>query len=91
MALFGVLERATVVDILGELAMFIAPLWIAVIFGVIVGWAWKPKWANNLGSIEPNDNAWSFNFLKLRLPWAFNSSSGPQTDPSFSISATRCV
>ncbi|GFS44526.1 polyketide cyclase/dehydrase and lipid transport superfamily protein [Actinidia rufa] len=26
--------------------MFMAPLWIAVFVGVMVGWAWKPKWAN---------------------------------------------
>ena len=58
-ALSGILQRPTIVDILGELAMFIAPLWVAVIVGVLVGWTWKPKWAN-LGrgivdSVEAND------------------------------------
>ncbi|KAL2325261.1 hypothetical protein Fmac_024319 [Flemingia macrophylla] len=28
--------------------MLITPLWIAVILGVLVGWAWKPKWAFRL-------------------------------------------
>ncbi|XP_039062495.1 uncharacterized protein LOC120207040 isoform X2 [Hibiscus syriacus] len=26
--------------------IFMAPLWVAVLIGVLVGWAWKPKWAN---------------------------------------------
>ena len=30
-------------DVLSELAMFTVPLWIAVVAGVLVGWAWKPK------------------------------------------------
>ncbi|KAJ8767124.1 hypothetical protein K2173_013521 [Erythroxylum novogranatense] len=25
--------------------MFMTPLWIAVVVGIIVGWSWKPKWA----------------------------------------------
>lgn len=49
MALFSafleILQRPTITDVLGELMIFIAPLWIAVIIGVLVGWSWKPKWA----------------------------------------------
>lgn len=37
------------VEVLGELVFFIAPLWIAVFVGVLVGWAWKPNWANSVG------------------------------------------
>ncbi|KAL1294444.1 hypothetical protein HN51_055225 [Arachis hypogaea] len=88
MALFGVMEMATAVDILSDLVVFIAPLWIAVIVGVVLGWAWKPKWADNLASIEPTSN----NYLpKLRLPsWAaLGSTSGPHTDlSSFSVSTS---
>nr|GMD94857.1 START domain-containing proteins involved in steroidogenesis/phosphatidylcholine transfer [Ipomoea batatas] len=29
-----------------EVFMCITPLWLAVAAGVVVGWAWKPKWAN---------------------------------------------
>ncbi|XWS50188.1 hypothetical protein CRYUN_Cryun12cG0067600 [Craigia yunnanensis] len=41
-----ILRKPTIGDVLIELVMFIAPLWVAVIVGVLVGWAWKPKWAN---------------------------------------------
>ncbi|XP_075640383.1 uncharacterized protein LOC142612147 [Castanea sativa] len=46
--LLEILQRPTVFDVLSELLMFIAPLWIAVLVGVLVGWAWKPRWANIL-------------------------------------------
>ncbi|KEH42916.1 putative START-like domain-containing protein [Medicago truncatula] len=70
-----------VMDILGNLVTFIAPLWIAVIFGVVVGWAWKPKWA-----IEPNNYSWSTNLFKFRIPW-FNYSE-LQNQPGLEYSAT---
>ncbi|XP_030530275.1 uncharacterized protein LOC115740820 [Rhodamnia argentea] len=41
-----ILQRPTIGGVLGELMLFVAPVWIAVIVGVLVGWAWKPKWAN---------------------------------------------
>ncbi|XVF53191.1 hypothetical protein PTKIN_Ptkin05aG0080600 [Pterospermum kingtungense] len=41
-----ILRKPTIWQVWSELLMFIAPLWIAVIVGVLVGWAWKPKWAN---------------------------------------------
>ncbi|RWV84452.1 hypothetical protein BHE74_00023914 [Ensete ventricosum] len=30
------------------LAMFSAPLWIAVLAGLLLGWAWRPGWAAGL-------------------------------------------
>ncbi|MED6169130.1 hypothetical protein PIB30_018468 [Stylosanthes scabra] len=87
MAFFGVMEMATALDILSDLFVFIAPIWIAVIVGVVLGWAWKPKWADNLPSIEPTSN--NYVIPKLRLPsWpAFASTSGPHTDLSTSSGA----
>lgn len=41
-----ILQRPTIGGVLGELMLFVAPVWIAVIVGVLVGWAWKPRWAN---------------------------------------------
>lgn len=41
-----ILQRPTIGGVLGELMLFVSPVWIAVIIGVLVGWAWKPKWAN---------------------------------------------
>lgn len=77
-----------VMDILGNLVTFIAPLWIAVIFGVVVGWAWKPKWA-----IEPNNYSWSWstNLFKFRIPWFNDSDLQNQHQPGFEHSTTRFV
>ncbi|GAV75108.1 hypothetical protein CFOL_v3_18587 [Cephalotus follicularis] len=47
--LLEILKKPTIGDVFSELMMFVAPLWIAVIVGILVGWAWKPKWADNLG------------------------------------------
>jgi hypothetical protein len=44
-----VLNKPTIWGVLSELMLLMAPLWIAVIAGVLVGWAWKPNWANSLG------------------------------------------
>lgn len=41
-----IFQRPTIAGVLGELVTLMAPVWIAVIVGVLVGWAWKPKWAN---------------------------------------------
>ncbi|XVE58181.1 hypothetical protein DITRI_Ditri04bG0149700 [Diplodiscus trichospermus] len=41
-----ILTKPTFGEAFSELMMFITPLWVAVIVGVLVGWAWKPNWAN---------------------------------------------
>ncbi|CAK9167463.1 unnamed protein product [Ilex paraguariensis] len=45
-AFFQILQQPTIGDVLLELMLFMAPLWIAIFVGVLVGWSWKPKWAN---------------------------------------------
>ncbi|KAB1207758.1 StAR-related lipid transfer protein 7, mitochondrial [Morella rubra] len=45
------------VDVLSELMIFIVPLWLACIVGVLVGWAWRPKWAQNLGNYSASKDA----------------------------------
>ncbi|XP_059662120.1 uncharacterized protein LOC132308137 [Cornus florida] len=61
-ALFEILQRPTSGDVFLELMMFMAPLWIAVFVGVLVGWAWKPKWAiidRNLFDCSSTDSSTS--------------------------------
>ncbi|GMJ03856.1 hypothetical protein HRI_004054800 [Hibiscus trionum] len=41
-----ILKKPTIGDILSEVVIFIAPIWVAVIVGVLVGWSWKAKWEN---------------------------------------------
>uniref|UniRef100_A0A5B7AW92 START domain-containing protein n=1 Tax=Davidia involucrata TaxID=16924 RepID=A0A5B7AW92_DAVIN len=55
-SLFEILQRPRIGDVIVELIMFMAPLWIAVFVGVLLGWAWKPKWAN-LGSRDLFQNS----------------------------------
>ncbi|THG15916.1 hypothetical protein TEA_008951 [Camellia sinensis var. sinensis] len=54
--LFEILQRSTI----GDVFMLMAPLWIAILVGVFVGWAWKPKWANLIAN--------SFDSAFLGLP-----------------------
>lgn len=76
-------SSVVVMDILGNLVTFIAPLWIAVIFGVVVGWAWKPKWA-----IEPNNYSWSTNLFKFRIPWFTDSDLQNQPGSEYSTTSS---
>ncbi|KAL2454183.1 Polyketide cyclase/dehydrase and lipid transport superfamily protein [Abeliophyllum distichum] len=45
-AFLEIFQRPTISDMMIELMVFMAPIWIAIFVGVLVGWAWKPKWAN---------------------------------------------
>jgi hypothetical protein len=50
MAVMAVLSQIcnqpTLADVIKELVVFMSPLWFALFFGVLIGWAWKPRWAN---------------------------------------------
>lgn len=78
-----ILRRPTIGDVLAELMMFMAPLWIAVVVGVLVGWTWKPKWAN-LGR-EALDCSFAHGGSSRAPPTA---SSNPVAVPSSSVSAS---
>ncbi|KAK4351027.1 hypothetical protein RND71_030340 [Anisodus tanguticus] len=41
-----ILERPTIGAVFVDIMMFLVPVWIAFLFGVTVGWIWKPKWAS---------------------------------------------
>ncbi|XP_022867898.1 uncharacterized protein LOC111387559 isoform X2 [Olea europaea var. sylvestris] len=45
-AFLEIFQKPTIGDMMIELMGFMAPIWIAVFVGVLVGWAWKPKWAS---------------------------------------------
>ncbi|KAL3613747.1 hypothetical protein CASFOL_041821 [Castilleja foliolosa] len=44
-AFIEILRRPETGDVMYELMKFMAPIWVAVLVGILVGWAWKPKWA----------------------------------------------
>ncbi|EEF43467.1 uncharacterized protein LOC8288867 [Ricinus communis] len=84
--LLEILKRPSVWDVLTELAMFTVPLWTAVIVGVLVGWAWKPKWANLGISSVCNDSA-----NKVASPVAVESSSSITTFKSMRFQLPSCM
>ncbi|CAK9158241.1 unnamed protein product [Ilex paraguariensis] len=45
-AFFEILKKPTFGEVLLELMMFMGPVLIAVLLGIMVGWAWKPRWAS---------------------------------------------
>lgn len=45
-ALYEIFERPTIGGVCTEMMVFLGPVWIAFFIGVVVGWLWKPKWAN---------------------------------------------
>ena len=102
LSLVGILGKASVFNVLGDLVIFIASLWIAVIVGVLVGWAWKPKWANFgrdfFDSFVANNDTHSsfasipsFNSLKIKLPSLIPRSFNVGFHEESSFSETRFV
>ncbi|XP_016455599.2 uncharacterized protein LOC107779655 [Nicotiana tabacum] len=71
-ALLEILERPSFWEVLLELVMFMGPIWIAVVVGVLVGWAWKPKWAK-LGPDDVSASSSSSGMLLQNLSSGFAS------------------
>ncbi|CAM8971767.1 unnamed protein product [Rhodiola kirilowii] len=40
------LDGHGVIRVFGDLMRLLAPVWLAFCIGMVVGWAWKPRWAN---------------------------------------------
>jgi len=60
-----------------DLIVFVAPLWIAVAAGVLVGWVWRPKWAYLDSKLLSN----SPKFLNLQLPTSILKTSSHHVNP----------
>ncbi|KAL6650365.1 hypothetical protein ACP70R_009290 [Stipagrostis hirtigluma subsp. patula] len=43
--LVGIFRQQTLGGAALELAVLAAPLWVAALVGLLVGWAWRPRWA----------------------------------------------
>ncbi|PKU76609.1 hypothetical protein MA16_Dca001214 [Dendrobium catenatum] len=65
-------------DIISRLTLFIVPLWIVVFVGLVVGWAWRQRWAielvggekgcsNDDHQMKPRANSYDCK-LQLALP-----------------------
>jgi hypothetical protein len=51
--LMGIFRQKTLGGAAMELAALAAPLWVAALVGLLVGWAWRPRWAG----VVVGDNA----------------------------------
>ncbi|KAI4338042.1 hypothetical protein L6164_016396 [Bauhinia variegata] len=40
------MENPTILGVCTGMFMFLGPIWLALLIGVVIGWAWKPKWAS---------------------------------------------
>ncbi|KAK6783513.1 hypothetical protein RDI58_021310 [Solanum bulbocastanum] len=93
-ALLEILQKPTFGEVILELGMFMAPIWIAVLIGVLVGWSWKPKWANLAIDSVPTTHvpalqnlSFGFSTLKLQVPsWIKETHSPPSISSSTSSS-----
>ncbi|CAL5028882.1 unnamed protein product [Urochloa decumbens] len=43
--LMGIFRQQTLAGAALELAALAAPLWVAALVGLLIGWAWRPRWA----------------------------------------------
>ncbi|KAK8944764.1 hypothetical protein KSP39_PZI008497 [Platanthera zijinensis] len=69
-ALSEILRKPAIGDIVSELTLFAAPLWVAVFVGVVVGWAWKPRWAAGLDNKELAVNSDDLQYLSALVETA---------------------
>ncbi|KAL4187283.1 hypothetical protein AMTRI_Chr09g18210 [Amborella trichopoda] len=73
-SLFEIVQSPSLGNVVVELGSVLGPLWIAVLVGLLVGWVWKPKWADSAGLlVQPicgfGFNSFSLlNSLKVQLP-----------------------
>jgi hypothetical protein len=47
-AVARVLQQPTVWGAAWEMALLAGPLWAAALIGLLLGWAWRPRWAAGL-------------------------------------------
>jgi len=52
--LMGIFRQQTLGGAALELAALAAPLWLAALVGLLIGWAWRPRWA---GVVVGDNNA----------------------------------
>ncbi|PKU59592.1 hypothetical protein MA16_Dca017155 [Dendrobium catenatum] len=76
-ALMEIMRMPTIGGVLLELAFLATPLWVAVFVGLVVGWAWRPRWAaglvgggkgNSDDEMNVNESKDAFYGLQLAVP-----------------------
>ena len=47
-AFLEILSRPAIGEVMVGIFVFMGPVWVAFLLGLMVGWAWKPRWACSL-------------------------------------------
>lgn len=55
-AFLEILRQPTAADVAAELAVFVFPFWVAVVTGLLLGWAWRPRWITGLVGAERHES-----------------------------------
>ncbi|PIA34897.1 hypothetical protein AQUCO_03700275v1 [Aquilegia coerulea] len=45
-SLLECLKNQTIGGVVEELVLFVGPLWISLLIGIVIGWVWRPKWVD---------------------------------------------
>ncbi|XP_043694294.1 uncharacterized protein LOC122645002 [Telopea speciosissima] len=97
-ALCDILQRPTIGDVFMELVMFLGPLSIAFLVGLVIGWSWKPKWATlgrnklDCSVLKPSSLLPSPSFLPgLMSPTSFGFVSIPKSFNSLKPQLPSCI
>lgn len=43
---YDMFENPSILGVCTGMLLFLGPIWVAFLAGVVIGWAWKPKWAS---------------------------------------------
>nr|GMD10394.1 START domain-containing proteins involved in steroidogenesis/phosphatidylcholine transfer [Ipomoea batatas] len=85
-ALLEIFQRPSIGDVILELMVFTTPIWVAVVIGVLVGWAWKPRWANLCASRDSFDS-FVLSSTGINLQQVF---SGFSSIPALKLQIPKC-
>ena len=39
-------QQAQIMDLWGDLLLYLLPIWLSIIIGLVLGWTWKPRWVS---------------------------------------------
>jgi hypothetical protein len=67
-AVARVLEQKTAWGAACEMALLAGPLWAAALVGLLLGWAWRPRWAAGIVATADPPQFTTLDFWRGQLP-----------------------
>ncbi|CAA6666663.1 unnamed protein product [Spirodela intermedia] len=72
-SLVEALRQPTIGGVVAELVLFSVPVWLALFVGLLVGWAWRPRWAADLVCGEKGNSRRDYPQLRSSSSSEFSS------------------